>query len=409
MTSPAVTSSANTTPQSGSSQGQSRFGAATPRSGFALAATSSTDPPSVVGNCISARYDFKDPSRIAAPAPTNPERRGAPPLIDYTVYDWTIDHAKDLVTFGATGGLMLSAKPPDTLNPYGSSTRVSSTRYILYGKITARLKAVRQIGFVTSFITMSDIGDEIDWEMVKGQSQSNVFYHQYQDQSPWNLTKLDPEKGTHYGAFVPSGAFDDWHIYEMDWTHNQITYSIDGVVQKIFTKAGDGKQSKQVQSGLIQYWYPTTPSLIQFSLWDAGDSDRTREWAGGATDWSGADPNYGRYAIFEYVQVQCYDDKDQPVPKWPADTPDQRAGRGIVGVPMNADGTVPGETNPFLVPNTNTSNLSPGSGPSPVPSSFVDPRTANRHTSGAGQLQLTPFNWMLMLVAFWAALFARQG
>ncbi|KAI9202133.1 concanavalin A-like lectin/glucanase domain-containing protein [Polychytrium aggregatum] len=342
----------------------------------ALAQTQQPGVPSVVGNCVSARHNFTDRSRVAAPAAS--DRRGAPPLIDYTVYDWTIDFAKDLVTFGANGGVLLSVMPKDSLNPNGASSRLSTTRYMLYGKVSARIKAPPQSGFVTSFITMSDIGDEIDWELVQQTSQTNVFYHQAQNQPPWNLPALSPENAMHYSSWsVPS--FGDWHIYTIEWKHNEINWYVDQVLYKTFTKSGDGMQSPQVSSGLIPFWYPVTPSQIQFALWDAGDNPGTAGWAG-APDWSNMDPTYGRYAIFEYVDIQCYDDNDSPVPKWPADTVDNRQGNGVIDPPMNADGSVPGVTNPLLTPSTNTSNLPPPSAQANL-NPYIDPATLYRPMS----------------------------
>ncbi|KAI9202132.1 concanavalin A-like lectin/glucanase domain-containing protein [Polychytrium aggregatum] len=344
-----------------------------------------TGLPSVVGNCVSMRHNFTDRTRIAAPATTNPQRRGAPPLIDYTIYDWTIDYSKSLATFGANGGVMLSALPPDTLNPYGSSTVMSTTRYMPYGRIEARIQSVSQVGFVTSFITMADIGDEIDWEMVNGQAQTNVFYHINENDPPWNLTKLDPEKGDHYSA-QDIGSLSDWHIYVIDWKHDVINYYVDGLLRKSFSKAVDGANSPQVKSGLIPYWYPVEPGLVQISLWDAGDTPALQSWAGGATDWSGTNPTTGRSAIVEYVDIQCYDDKDNPVPRWPANTLDNRAGYGVVDPPMNPDGTVNGQSNPFVDhPSTNTSNLPSGSGGTNA--TFSNPANLNRPAySGAIRL-----------------------
>jgi hypothetical protein len=66
------------------------------------------------------------------------------------------------------------------LTEANGGTRLSSTRYVHYGTITARSKRLqltpivrtyaiavktgRWAGVVTAFITMSDIKDEIDWE-----------------------------------------------------------------------------------------------------------------------------------------------------------------------------------------------------------------------------------------------------
>ncbi|KAI9209398.1 concanavalin A-like lectin/glucanase domain-containing protein [Polychytrium aggregatum] len=360
-----------------------------------------SDIPSVVGNCVSKRHTFQDYSRIAAPDQTIPQRRGAPPLIDYTVYDWTIDFSKDLVTFGGTGGLMLSCMPadPSKNQTSASSARISTTRYMLYGRITARIKAVQQSGFVTSLITMSDIGDEIDWELVKNTAQTNVFYHQFEDQPPWNLTTLDPEFGKHFGMFnVTGGRLDDWHIYTIDWGHDKITWSIDGLVVKTFTRAVDGMNSTQVQQGMVPLWYPQTPSLVQFSLWDAGDNPSTMDWSGEA-DWSNLDPVYGRTAIFEYIDIQCYNDQDQPVDRWPPNTPDNRKGNGVVDPPMLADGSVMGQSNPSLVPNTNTSNLTPGMIANASAPTFRDPSKLPPGSRPPGSAASASINWDMAM--FW--------
>jgi hypothetical protein len=88
------------------------------------------------------------------------------------------------------------------LTQQNGGTRLSSTRYVHYGTITARrestfsslsgplppnlitfinitVKTGRWGGVVTAFITMSDIKDEIDWEFPGSQTtqaQSNYFW-----------------------------------------------------------------------------------------------------------------------------------------------------------------------------------------------------------------------------------------
>lgn len=51
-----------------------------------------------------------------------------------------------------------------TLTESGGGTRLSSTREVLYGTITASIKTVGAPGVVTAFITMSGAKDEIDAE-----------------------------------------------------------------------------------------------------------------------------------------------------------------------------------------------------------------------------------------------------
>ena len=49
------------------------------------------------------------------------------------------------------------------LTEKGGGTKVSTTRNILYGTISASIKTTSAIGVVTAFITMSGTKDEIDW------------------------------------------------------------------------------------------------------------------------------------------------------------------------------------------------------------------------------------------------------
>ena len=56
---------------------------------------------------------------------------------------------------------MLLTMAPDTVG-----TTLSTTSYIWYGEVSAKLKTSRGAGVVTAFILMSDTKDEIDYEWV---------------------------------------------------------------------------------------------------------------------------------------------------------------------------------------------------------------------------------------------------
>jgi hypothetical protein len=64
-------------------------------------------------------------------------------------------------------------------------TRLSTTRYTLYGKFSISLKAAKPAGIVTTFITMSDRGDEIDMEILNYRPSTpvttNIFYKRILD------------------------------------------------------------------------------------------------------------------------------------------------------------------------------------------------------------------------------------
>jgi beta-glucanase (GH16 family) len=53
-----------------------------------------------------------------------------------------------------------------TLTESNGGTRMSSTRYILYGNVTAEVKVQDENGVVVAFILMGDTRDEMDWEYV---------------------------------------------------------------------------------------------------------------------------------------------------------------------------------------------------------------------------------------------------
>ena len=65
--------------------------------------------------------------------------------------------------------------------PKGSvGTVVSSTTYMWYGNVKARLKTSRGRGVVSAFILFSDVKDEIDYEFVGVDlktAQTNFYYH----------------------------------------------------------------------------------------------------------------------------------------------------------------------------------------------------------------------------------------
>ena len=71
--------------------------------------------------------------------------------LDISRYDWTIDYNARLVTPNRNGVEVKVQKYKDE-NP--SSARVSSTRFMKYGKVSVYLMAPAVPGIVTTFITM---------------------------------------------------------------------------------------------------------------------------------------------------------------------------------------------------------------------------------------------------------------
>jgi hypothetical protein len=110
------------------------------------------DDPKKVGNCVTGKIGF-NPTRIL-----NNQVNSS--VIDVNKYDLTIDYAASNVMIGPDGVKLV-------LNRNGNSvaqgTRMSTTRYMLYGKFSVEMSAVPVPGVVVTFITMSERHDEVDW------------------------------------------------------------------------------------------------------------------------------------------------------------------------------------------------------------------------------------------------------
>jgi beta-glucanase (GH16 family) len=263
------------------------------------------------GNCLTQRLDFKDPSRIFALDGMDAMRNIKE--LDTARYDFTIDYFKNQVKMMPEGGVELSiSKPADaTKNP--DAPRLSTTRFMLRGKISAYLKAPAIKGVVTTFIAMGpnlpdselDLsktdkngGDEIDWEIVGGaptEAQSNIFYRGFKEYAiRGGVAKVD--------------SIENFHKYTIDWKKEEIQFLIDDVLVRTYFK--NSTQADSVESKTRRF-FPDRATKVQFALW----SEATNAWAGGAAVFPPGTNT--AVAQFQYVDIQCYDDNDQPVPQWP--------------------------------------------------------------------------------------------
>ena len=194
----------------------------------------------------------------------------------------------------------------------GSGTLLASTSYVWYGKVSAQLKTSRGQGVVTAFILLSDVKDEIDFEFVGtnlNTAQSNYYFQGITDcECPMNsfehliLIIVDHNE---IDVKVGNSTFENYHTYELDWTPDQITWSVDGTSYRTL------KKSDTWNSTTNQFHYPQTPARVQLSLWPAGSSKNgqgTIAWSGGLVDWKSDDvkANGYYYAMFKDVNVQCY-------------------------------------------------------------------------------------------------------
>ena len=161
----------------------------------------------------------------------------------------------------------------------------------MFGHVEYVIQAAPGVGIVSSAVLQSDELDEIDWEWLgadNGQVQSNYF-------GKGQTTTYNR------GAFHPDPSNQNgFHTYTIDWTADQIVWSIDGTSVRTLTPS-------IAEAGQ----YPQTPMQIKVGSWSGGDSSNPAgtvrksirffaliltaqltmilEWAGGPTNY-GAGP-----------------------------------------------------------------------------------------------------------------------
>ncbi|KAK4504493.1 hypothetical protein PRZ48_005409 [Zasmidium cellare] len=185
-----------------------------------------------------------------------------------------------------------------TMAPSTVGTLLSSTHYVWYGKISATMTTSQGQGVVTAFILMSDVKDEIDFEFVGddvSSAQSNYYWQGVTD----------------YHNMVPLNTSDtrsNTHTYTIDWTPDQVTWSIDGNDMRTLKKSDTWNDTTN------SYHFPQTPARVQLSLWPAGlesNGEGTVSWAGGLVNWDSQYMQNGYYyAMVNDVSIECYDPPD---------------------------------------------------------------------------------------------------
>ncbi|KAJ6570072.1 glycoside hydrolase family 16 protein [Mycena vulgaris] len=230
--------------------------------------------------CKSVTYKFNDGSRILTNATLN---NG-----DATKYDWIVDGGTVSVGKGELSMILTKTN---------NGVRLSSTRFVRYGTITATMKTGRWNGVVAGFVTMSNIHDEIDWEFpgaATTEGQTNYF---------WQGTLTSPNHGGVSQGL--SDTYDNYHDYSIMWSPDSLVFQINNKTVRTV------KRSDTIINGVSQF--PNTPSRIQLSLWPAGtnaSAPGTIQWSGGLINW--ADKDYtlagGRFTTrVKSVSVKCGD------------------------------------------------------------------------------------------------------
>ncbi|KAL6237769.1 concanavalin A-like lectin/glucanase domain-containing protein [Aspergillus navahoensis] len=167
------------------------------------------------------------------------------------------------VTFGPDGAEF-------TVGKKGDAPTIDTDFYFFFGKAEVVMKAAPGVGIVSSIVIESDVLDEVDWEVLGGdttQVQTNYF-------GKGDTSSYD--RGTFEAVATPQEIF---HTYTVTWSPGAISWIIDGNTVRTLNYA-DAKGGSR---------FPQTPARLRFGIWAGGDSDNapgTIEWAGGQTDYS---------------------------------------------------------------------------------------------------------------------------
>ena len=159
-----------------------------------------------------------------------------------------------------------------TINKKGDAPTIQSTFNVFFGEMEVQMTSAPGTGIVSTVVWESDDLDEIDWEILGGdttQVQTDYF-------GKGNTSTYDR------ATYVPvSSPQTTEHTYLIRWTSEKIDWFVDGqgVRTLSYDDAVGGKN------------FPQTPMKARIGIWAGGDPSNgqgTIEWAGGATDYSQA-------------------------------------------------------------------------------------------------------------------------
>ena len=165
------------------------------------------------------------------------------------------------------------------------SGSVSTYEKFEYGKFVTRMKAPNRKGTVSSFFTYWDGPgfypggwNEIDFEIVPSVEENPVSTNIIYGDGHNKLEDHDYTK-----KFDPG---NDWHVYEMEWTPDYVSFSVDGKEVRHLTESSSPsiKYLRKDQSLRMNFWTPT------FHSWGEGFDPVDMPW----------------YVLYDYVEVYKY-------------------------------------------------------------------------------------------------------
>ena len=167
------------------------------------------------------------------------------------------------ITYGSKGAEF-------TISKAGQAPTIQTDFYFFFGTVEVKMQAAPGTGIVSSIVLESDDLDEIDWEMLGGdttQAETNYF-------GKGDTTTYD--RAIYYPVSSPQTTV---HTYTIDWSSSAIVFAIDGTVVRTLNYA-DAKGGST---------FPQTPMRLKLGNWAGGapgEPAGTVEWAGGATEFS---------------------------------------------------------------------------------------------------------------------------
>ncbi|TKA51433.1 hypothetical protein B0A53_05346 [Rhodotorula sp. CCFEE 5036] len=183
-----------------------------------------------------------------------------------------------------------------SLTEESNGTTITSTRSILYGYVTARIRSAAGSGILTSFTLLSGTADEILFEFTTNSTE-------VADTAYFFRGDVDGYKS---GQTVNvTNRAQQYHDYTFAWTPEQIVWLVDGVPVRTVSK-------EDTASGWFDktYRFPRTPARVRLSIWAAGGADQPEnvvEFAGGPISWNSSEyMQKGYYASYvSSVKVDC--------------------------------------------------------------------------------------------------------
>ncbi|ORX59600.1 glycoside hydrolase [Hesseltinella vesiculosa] len=170
----------------------------------------------------------------------------------------------------------------------GRGPTFNATSFMRFGKVSITMRTSKIPGSITAFILISDTGDEIDFEMIGGDShqiQTNYFYS--------GEALYTVNGGFH--TIKGNSLYDEMHTFTIDWQPDKIVWAVDG--QTIREKL----KSETCKDGKCKF--PNSPSRVQIGLWDGSFESGTAYWSRGPINW--ADQIETINSLIGRVTIEC--------------------------------------------------------------------------------------------------------